>query len=309
MEAQVFDVSDIDLALHVAALRRAFQTSTWADEIGASMTEEFYRWKYNTPAGTAKIACVVSSGAPVSGVSAFPLFFGGRGLEPEIGWQIGDIMTIPEMRGRGLYTRCLAALVEALDDQLLICFPNERSRRPIERSGFLRVADVDTYVHPLLGFCEAKGIQLLNLDRLDWPLEGLNGQSRLGVFKDHSYFSWRYLHRPNGIYQAVGGPEGVAVVRSFEVFGKSVAVIMEFHPTSLEGVRPLLAAVHRWAAMNQMRAAFLMTNWFPARPLKFSYWWIPPQLLPKRQSLYVRYPRGKALDCSWSVQIGDWDGL
>ena len=309
MEAQVVDVSDIDFALHVAALRRAFQTSAWADEIGASMTEEFYRWKYNTPAGTAKIACVVSNGVPISAVSAFPVFFGGRGLKPEIGWQIGDIMTIPEMRGRGLYNRCLAALVEALDDQLLICFPNERSRRPIERSGFFRVADVDTYVHPIFGSRKERGFQPLNLERLDWPLEDLNRRSRLGVFKDHSYFSWRYLHHPNGIYQAVGGPEGVAVVRSFEVFGKSVAVIMEFHPTSLEGVRPLLAAVHRWAAMNQMRAAFLMTNWFPARPLKFSYWWIPPQLLPKRQSLYVRYPRGEALDCSWSVQIGDWDGL
>jgi hypothetical protein len=98
-------------------------------------------------------------------------------------------------------------------------------------------------------------------------------------------------------------------VRSFEVFGKSVAVIMEFHAASLEGVRPLLTAVRQWAAARRMKAAFLMTNRFPARPLKFGYWWIPPQLLPKRQSLYVRYPRGEALQYSWRVQIGDWDGL
>jgi RimJ/RimL family protein N-acetyltransferase len=203
METQVFEASGIDLAQYVTALRRAFQTSAWADEIGASMTEEFYRWKYNTPAGAARIARVLSDGAPISGVSAFPLLLGGGKREPEVGWQIGDIMTVPEMRGQGLYTKCLGALVEALDDQLLFCFPNERSRRAIERSGFLRVADVDTYVQPIFAAGRPEVSQVLDLDQIDGPIDPAS-ESWLGVFKDRSYLSWRYRHHPHGIYRAIG---------------------------------------------------------------------------------------------------------
>jgi hypothetical protein len=99
------------------------------------------------------------------------------------------------------------------------------------------------------------------------------------------------------------------VVRSFELFGTNVAIVMEFHPDDAVSSPSLLRKVHGWATDNGMRANFLMANWFPMKPLASRYLFIPSRLLPKQQALYVRYPRRQAAQRPWRVQIGDWDGL
>ena len=309
MAAQIFDAHEMDLARHVAALRTAFRGSPWSGEIGATLTEEFYSWKYHTPAGRAKIACIRSGPEPVSGVSAFPMTFELPGHGLVRGWQIGDIMTVPDERGRGLYRKCLTALVEQLDDELLVCFPNDRSRRAMEQAGFAAVAEIKTFVRPVLIPFAGRGSTVP-----DAPgLFGLAGSSTTtppsaGVHRNQEYLEWRYARHPVFHYQAVGEPEGVAVVRSFRLLGADVAVVMEFHPT--DGLAtPLLNKVHRWARENRLVACFLMANWFPMKPLRAGYLFVPPALLPKRQVLFVRYPRGRAIPLDWKTQIGDWDGL
>src|SRR5581483_10998265 len=89
MMAQVLAAQELDFARHVVALRRAFHESPWASEIGITLTETFYRWKYDTPAGEAKISCIMSATAPVTNVPAFPVALHGRPWPKPPGWQIG----------------------------------------------------------------------------------------------------------------------------------------------------------------------------------------------------------------------------
>ena len=309
MLAQIFDAHKVDLSRHVAALRKAFHGSTWAGEIGATLTEEFYRWKYDTPAGRAKIAYVTTGSEPVSGLSAFPMTFERPNQALARGWQIGDIMTAPEARGRGLYRKCLSAMVEQLDEDLLICFPNSLSRRAIERAGFAPVADVETFVRPLLPSLVKRGPISSDQPRLLDILRPAPMTPRCAaVHKDPKYLAWRYIRHPVFGYQTVGGSEGVAIVRSFRLFGVNVAIVMEFNPVD-GSAAPLLNKVHQWARKNGLMATFLMANWFPIKPIRSGYLPIPSALMPKRQVLYVRYPRGKTIQTNWTTQIGDWDGL
>jgi GNAT superfamily N-acetyltransferase len=309
MMAQVLAAQELDFARHVVALRRAFHESPWASEIGVTLTEKFYRWKYDTPAGEAKIACVMSGTGPVSSVSAFPMTFDVPGRPPTRGWQIGDIMTSPEVRGQGLYGTCLSKLIEVLDDQLLICFPNDRSRRGIERVGFTAVADIETFIRPLL--IPLGGRDLPRSDEpsasdISWP--DSRPSEYLSVHKDQEYLAWRYARHPAFHYQFIAGSEGWAVTRCFRLFGTKVAIVVEFNPTG-EGCAPLLKKVHRWARANGMMASFLMANWYPMKPMRFGYLFVPSLLMPKRQILYVRYPQGRTGNLPWRTQIGDWDGL
>ena len=308
MAAQILDANEVDLARHVAAMRKAFHGSPWAGEISATLTEEFYKWKYDTPAGRAQVAYVMSGSEPISGVSAFPmtLELPDHGLAK--GWQIGDIMTAPEARGRGLYRKCLSALVERLDDELLICFPNNQSRRAIEQAGFAPVAAVETFARPILPALLRRGPASPGPPRF-FAVAGTATTSQFaGVHKDRDYLEWRYARHPAFSYQTVGGAEGLAVVRGFKLLGANVVVVMEFHPTDGSAAQ-LLKKVHHWGKENGMVASFLMANWFAAKPFRSGYMFVPSPLLPKRQVLYVRCPRGREDQLNWQTQIGDWDGL
>jgi Acetyltransferase (GNAT) domain len=310
-QMQILEASEIDLSCHVAGLRRAFQASPWAAEIGTAFTEGFYRWKYNTPAGQARIAQAMIGSELASSVSAFPVMLDVPHEAPMRGWQIGDIMTIPEMRGRGFYGKCLSALVEAMNDQLLFCFPNDRSRHWIERVGFSAVANVATFVRPFL-MPSFKRIPASGADlhfRIPEVDAAIPSTQRLSVRRDHKYLEWRYAQHPAFSYQTVGDcSEGFAVVRRFRLFRTNVAIIMEFHPTIGCETR-LLRRVHHWARQNGLLASFLMANWLPLKPVSCGYVFVPPRLMPKRQILFVRYPRGRTSDLPWRTQIGDWDGL
>ncbi|OPY94262.1 hypothetical protein A5906_15065 [Bradyrhizobium sacchari] len=308
--AEVSEAHAISLSQHVTALRQAFGSSRWAGEIGVTLTEAFYRWKYDTPAGQAIIAYVRNGARPVSGVSAFPLIFNLPGRGPIKGWQIGDIMTAPEMRGRGLYRECLSDIVQRLDDQLLICFPNGQSQRAIEQAGFRAVAEVQTFVRPILPVIGGRLSEDQNeINFLDLSAVVSKNPPYSSVHRDAKYLAWRYEQHPAFSYQVIGGgAEGFAIVRSFRLFGMNVAIVMEFHSTEGLAAR-LLHKVQRWTGKNGMVAVFLMANWFPFKPLRSGYFFVPPSLMPKQQVLFVRYPRAQTVDLRWRTQIGDWDGL
>jgi hypothetical protein len=214
------------------------------------------------------------------------------------------------MRGQGLYGKCVSTLVESMNDQLLLCFPNDRSRHWIERVGFTAVANVETFVRPLLiPSLKRAPASTANPDvRISEAGAAIPTPPWLSVRRDRDYLEWRYAQHPAFSYQAIGGAEGFAMVRRFRLAGVNVAIVMEFHPTIGSEAR-LLRQVHRWARENGLVASFLMANWLPLKPITCGYIFVPPRLMPKRQILFVRYPRGQTSNLPWRTQIGDWDGL
>src|SRR6202142_798353 len=151
MQPRIVKASSLDIDRHVRLLNESFRQSAWAAQIGTPLPREFYIWKYFSPAGEAVISSVLIQGEVAASVSALPtLFQTASGVKK--GWQIGDIATLPPARRKGLYRSCLNALVELLGDDILVCFPNDRSKRALEEKGFGFATDVLTFVRPLNPF-------------------------------------------------------------------------------------------------------------------------------------------------------------
>jgi hypothetical protein len=309
MQVRIVDASSLDIDRHILLLNRSFGQSAWAAQIGTTLTREFYIWKYFSPAGEAVISSVLIGGEVASSVSALPtLFQTPSGVKK--GWQIGDIATLPSARRRGLYRRCLSGLVELLGEQMVVCFPNVNSRKEIERQGFRYATDVRTFVRPLNPFAGRPAVT--RSDNNPGTFEKLNSAGRsdtCSFFRNRDFLEWRYRKNPACRYDVISLDGGYCVLRSFNLFGSAVGVVMEVAADTERAFCELMRETERMAASKGMRANFLMTSSPLIRGLRTRYVPLPRVLLPKRQALFVRTSGPMAPSTKWDIQIGDWDGL
>lgn len=309
MQLRIVKASSLDIDRHVLLLSKSFGQSAWAAQIGTTLTREFYIWKYFSSAGEAVISSVLVEGEVASSVSALPtLFHTPCGVKK--GWQIGDIATLPSARRRGLYRRCLNALVELLGDEMLVCFPNARSKKEIEGQGFGFATDVRTFVRPLNPFAARPGIT--RPDDAPLAFEKFSPAERsdsYSFFKNRDYLEWRYRRNPACRYDVILSDGGYCVLRSFDLLGSVVGIVMEVAAGTERASCDLVREAERVAASKGMLANFMMTS-SPLLPgMRARYLPLPRVLLPKRQALFVRTPGAMASSTRWDVQIGDWDGL
>lgn len=307
MQIKIANAGSIDLDHHILLLRKSFGQSAWAAQIGATLTREFYLWKYFSPAGEAVIASVLAEGEVVSSVAAMPtLFQTPEGVKK--GWQIGDIATLPSARRRGFYRGCLNALVELLGDDILVCFPNDNSKKGIEGRGFSFATEVRTFVRPLNPFAAAARA----IGNPPAPFKQPACAERNGgysFFRKPADLEWRYRANPACRYDVIAADEGYCVFRSFELFGSAVSIVMEVAAAGERAFCDLVRESERAAAGCRRRANFIMTSSPLPAGLRRRYLPLPQMLLPKRQVLFVRMPGAMTASAKWNVQIGDWDGL
>jgi hypothetical protein len=309
MQGRIVDAKSLDIDRHVLLLSRSFGQSAWAAQIGATLTRDFYIWKYFSPAGHAVISSVLVEGEVVSSVSAFPtLFQTPSGVRK--GWQIGDIATLPSARGKGLYRRSLSGLVERLGGEMLICFPNANSRREIESQGFRFATEVRTFVRPLNPFAARPAVARSASNPWEFVVPvSADRSDRYSFFKNHDYLEWRYQKNPACRYDVITSDRGYCVLRSFSLFGVAVGIVMEVAADTGRTSCELMRETERLAAGKGMRANFIMTSSPLVRGLRTGYAPVPRLVLPKRQALFVRTPGPMASSMQWDIQIGDWDGL
>ncbi|MBR1269499.1 GNAT family N-acetyltransferase [Bradyrhizobium sp. AUGA SZCCT0222] len=309
MQVTVVNARELEIDRHIRLLREAFERSTWANQIGATLTREFYLWKYFSPFGEAVVSSVRDKGTIVSSVSAIPTLF--RTPSGVInGWQVGDIATLSSQRSKGHYRTCLSALVEKLGSQLLVCFPNENSRRGIESQGFGLAADVLTFVRPLNPFATRSRLDDPGNNRITFgDFNPVDRDGSYSFFRSREYLEWRYKKNPACRYDIIQREEGYCVQRSFNIFGRKVGIVMEVAARSETALADLIKESESVGAGKGMQANFIMTS-PPLYPsLRRRYLRLPQVLLPKRQSLYFRAPGAEQVPADWNVQIGDWDGL
>ncbi|MGM5025773.1 GNAT family N-acetyltransferase [Tardiphaga sp. 862_B3_N4_1] len=309
MQVRLLAASRLDIDRHVELLRSAFGQSAWATQIGDTFTPEFYRWKYFSPAGEAVIASLSGEEGLVASVSAFPTRLHTPSGEQR-GWQIGDIATVSSARRRGLYRKCLDALVERLGCDIMVCFPNALSRNGIEACGFGVAAEVRTFIHPLIGPGRSAPPDHANWDSLESCHFG--EPARAGGYsfvRDREFLRWRYRDNPACAYELASRQGAYCVSRPFVAFGRRVNVVMEVGASNDRILRHLMCDVERTAAKQERVANFVMTSRPMPWRMRMRYLPVPHWLLPKRQLLLVRMPGGHPLQGNWDVQIGDWDGL
>jgi GNAT superfamily N-acetyltransferase len=309
MQSRIVKASSLDIDRHVLLLNKSFRQSAWAAQIGTTLTREFYIWKYFSPVGEAVISSIVVDGELASSVSALPTLFR-TPSRIERGWQIGDIATLPSARRRGLYRRCLHALVEFLGDEILVCFPNDNSKKEIRAQGFRFATDVRTFVRPLNPFSAKSGLTRPRNGLAAFQQFNAAGRSDChSFFKNPDYLEWRYRKSPACRYDVISSDGDYCVLRSVDLFGGAVSIVMEVAAGTEQAFCDLVRQAERIAGGNGMRANFLMTS-SPLLPgLRTRYLPLPRVLLPKRQALFVRTAGAAASSAEWNVQIGDWDGL
>ncbi|MBN1382512.1 MAG: GNAT family N-acetyltransferase [Deltaproteobacteria bacterium] len=287
------------------------------------MTEEFYRWKYNPPAGQAWIAIVKSNKGYIAANAMIPQKI--RWCEKTIlGWQSCDTATIPDARGKGYFQRCLDALNEIIGpSDIFFGFPNKNSIRGFIKLGWKEISSVTTYVNPFVRFQPYYFSEVFEIERFDIKFDILFEKlTRLGwITLEHGvdYLNWRYLDHPIYDYscficQKNKEYSGFAVLREAEVFNQSVGLVMDLWCLDSSSARKLLQYAAWWARQRKLRLAVHMDSLVDFST-NFVSGFIPiwSKILPKRQILmgqgtYISECR-EFSNNQWRVQLGDWDAF
>ena len=286
------------------------------------ITEEFYRWKYNPPAGSGKTAVIYLDDEMSAVNSMYPFQIRSPfGLHK--GWQSCDTATMPQARGQGCFFSCISQLKSSLaQEALFFGFPNQNSKRGFEKLGWSVWREVDTWVFPLVLARNPQPTSLQEFEKFGEAVDHLNlqiaSQGLTYLDRNAAYLNWRYLQHPQVKYRIFAWVEneqwlGFVVTREAQVKGRRFLFIMELWSLTPELERALLSACVSVAAQQKLRHVLL----FDSGHNDWAKWSsgflrIPRRFLPKRQLLMgevVGYSNAPLQHMNWRTQLGDWDAF
>jgi hypothetical protein len=240
-------------------------------------------------------------------VAAIPVMLCEDGYETRA-WQICDIATHPEHRGRSFFRRALDALLQAIPAQSLVfCMPNMRSHPLLLKCGFKPVGKLDLWVSlsPLLSTGAA---DQSHTEPIDPVACSAARQGYRSAKTDRAYIQWRFLERPGVQYQYVKvddsehGP-GMGVIRPFRFANQQVCVLMLMIGNVALQPRLLRSSIRCAATRGARAMLYLASSWSGSRiPFFFR---IPDPLLPRSFPIVATGADGKPFDFCTS----DWDVL
>jgi hypothetical protein len=318
MQVNVQSADNVAIDECLGTLRSAFRGAPFWRHIESMLTPEFHNWKYRPPAGIAAVVTANEGGRIASMLAAVPFRYGRGGVFGEKGWQICDIVTRPEFRGRGAYRRCLDALNREIPrGELLICFPNRNSSHELLKQSFVRVAELTTFARPIM-FARDEASKFAMPGRLQSGID-VASAGRFALTKDIDYIYWRYGSHPLHRYsffsdETPDSPDSLIIWRNFEMTGHSLCVIMEIHAGNAKDYRRLIGVASACAAADRQRAVLIVSNVLGHRAaVRSGFIPIPALLSPRRHVVVARLAGESSSDRGppndWHFQFGDWDGL
>jgi GNAT superfamily N-acetyltransferase len=312
----------LDFAEFVRLQRDAFAAVIGGTGMADILSEPYYRWKYTTPEGQARIALVREEGRLVAANAMYPLRVRHAGTSIRV-WQSCDTATHPDARRRGYFMKCLAALRDELDPgEIFFGFPNKNSSPGFLSFGWTPRGDVPTWARVFPGRRTEGATGIAEVAAFGAEQDELAARlAALGrplLDRSAAYMSWRYLQHPLNAYTAYaytdgGSRSGVVVLRELELNGRRLAIAMELQAVDRSAERKLMAFAAAWARSRRVRFTLIMDNAMRIRSgARSGFLPIPQRLLPKRQVLMGMTTGGAADDVwgrKWHVQTGDWDGF
>jgi hypothetical protein len=131
--------------------RQAFVAQGGPISAAGIQTADYYRWKYESPHGVARLALARDATGLVAMVAAVPITLGDN-RETRRFWQLCDIATRPDRQRGGLFGACLKALTHSLAGEPVFCLPNPRSRAGLRAAGFQLVGNLNLWIRPIRPF-------------------------------------------------------------------------------------------------------------------------------------------------------------
>ena len=287
------------------------------------MSPEFYRWKFHPPAGPAQIVIVREGNRIVSTNAMIPVEIS-IGQHMIRGWQACDAATLVTAQRKGYSSGCLRTLVEALKtDEVLFLFPNKNSIRYVDAMGAQNKGVITTWVKSASLFKKKASSDVTTVTKFgkdqDTLAKRLTVGSKVSLFRSACYLNWRYSSHPvteyvSFVYREGTEQQGYAVVRSAELMGRKISLIMELWGLQSSIKKALLRSIVQWTVEQRINwIVFQDSNQSLLGGLRMGFIGVPSWLLPKKQVLMVFAAQGnhsqQAINMDWWVQIGDWDSF
>ena len=266
--------------------QRAFADLNGIVRANTIQTIPYYRWKYHTPWGAAKLAIARINGEMVAGIAAIPWPLS-DGVNVRSGWQICDIATHPHRRHQGLFRRCLRDLLSSLPtNSVVFCFPNRQSFPTLVGMGFVQTGALRLWVSisPLLRLGRINGLEKTWNFNDPLPIKAPTP----GTFQtrvDNPYLEWRFGRRPDHEYRPIGtsGHRGEAIVRTLVACGQKISILMMLTAEDAAAVNALLySAIFLESRRGARAMLYLDSHWRGSlKPLFFPLAsWMAPRAFP-----------------------------
>ncbi|MHC4139213.1 MAG: GNAT family N-acetyltransferase [Planctomycetota bacterium] len=172
-------------------------------------SKEFMEWQYYlNPAGTARSWIAKHDGNVIANYTAIPhkLYVNGK---LELSWRVQDVITHPDYRGMGLYSKLSDAannVLQSEDFPVNFTFPNEKSHQGFIKLNWLnpnriplwilhkpqkiKNERISLHIEPILKFTKTdESIWNSYRQKLHYALE-----------RSANYLNWRYTQKPRGGY-------------------------------------------------------------------------------------------------------------
>lgn len=236
-------------------------------------SKEFMQWQYyNNPAGIAKSWVAKHNGNVVANVTAIPhkLFINGK---VENGWRVQDVITHPEYRGMGLYSKLsdnLYLFIQRGYFPLNFTFPNENSHQGFIKRNWVspnriplwvckRVQNIRTKhsaisAEPIVEFTKKDEQIWINFCKL----------TCFALYRSHHYLNWRYFQNPRGRYYAFrlfsGNKSATCILKLYindkgDKFSHLIDCFYENGFDDVEGI------IHFFINYSKEKEAMLASTW------------------------------------------------
>jgi hypothetical protein len=305
----VISASAADYDELVRLQRQAFADVPGAAQRADLQTSAYYRWKYAPPAGEAKVAQIREEGELIAMNAMFPMDLTRMGASLR-GWQSCDTATSPVARGKGCFTKCLAALHEVVGpSETFFGFPNPNSSAGFRKAGWREIDRLQLFAGLAFGGRQQPDIvQISSFDAASAAIASPASPS-IRVSRTKAYLDHRYLSPARPMYDCFASSQGYAVLGVTTMNSARIGLIMDVQAKSRKAkgrlVSHLCASAREkgcvgMVAINNTEGSFDLARHGLLR--------IPERFSPRRLILMAQ-PGRPASEGPWSCQLGDWDGF
>ena len=235
-------------------------------------TRKFMEWQYyKNPSGIAKSWIATDKDQVIANVTAIPhyLYVNG-GIEKS--WRVQDVITHPDYRGLGLYSKLSDAsnlILQKEEFPLNFTFPNENSH-----SGFIKRNWINPNRIPLWTNNKIQNATIIDskidneqltvfskADEKIW----MNYRSRIkfAVNRNSDYLNWRYFQNPKGGYSSYkfikGNKSGIGIFKIYtNPEGKKFSHLMDyFYEDGFDGMKEIFVFFNNFSISNKVKLASL----------------------------------------------------
>lgn len=322
LQITIKEVDDIDLNQYCLLQQQSFEAIFAESRIDSSYLDpDFFKWKYNTPAGKARIAVVEESNCMLASVAMYPVYIVVKGVKTR-GWHFVEAAVLPLARGKGFFKRCMSLLIDSLmADEIIYVFPNSSSMHGTIKAGFRHIEECNFYARCFFNVFK-KGRSAIETGVFftaaqDIYADAMSTKQDVVVFRDAAYMNWRYKQHPHFSYYTFSPVEngrvmGNIVARPVIIKGIRMLLIMEMHSLNDEVKKEMISFVREVAKKENCFIAgiFSCKNGKPSLAAT-GMMPLPSYVLPKRHILmaYTKHSASKLESENWFCQTGDWDAF